>query len=430
MARLLDLLYTLLLLVVLPWYAWKSFRTKKYRQGFWTRCTGRVIPEQDSRPSIWLHAVSVGEVNLLQPLINELEAAHPDCQCVISSTTDTGIALARKKYAPRFVFPAPLDFSWAVRTVLARVRPRLLVLAELELWPNLITLSHAAGVKVAIVNGRLSENSFRGYGRSGPWIRWLLGHIHVLAVQNKEYADRFHALGAAAHKVHVTGSLKFDGAMTDRDNSKTRQLATLAGFTDRDIVFLAGSTQEPEEQLVLKSFQEVIADHPRLRLVIVPRHPERFDDVAAFLDRSGMSWQRRSDLSDQATPGPQSRVLLVDAVGELWAWWGAAQIAYVGGSMGPREGQNMIEPAAYGAVVSFGPRTRNFRDVVTALLTAEAAVVVHDLEELTDFVRRALEDPDFVEKTGQAAQQFVLSQLGATRRTTALLSACLTDQSS
>ena len=391
------------------------------------RVTGRVPTRQGDRPCIWLHAVSVGEVNLLQPLIEELESAHPDCECVISSTTDTGIALARQKYAPRCVFPSPLDFSWAVRTVLARVRPRLLVLAELELWPNLIALSHAAGVRVAVINGRLSESSFRGYRLSGPLIRRLLSQIDVLAVQNEEYADRFRALNADSNSVHVTGSLKFDGATSDRGNATTRQLAALAGFSDADIVFLAGSTQEPEEQLALETFQAVAEDHPRLRLVIVPRHPERFDAVAALLDRSGVPWQRRSELSETGTPSPSARVSLIDAVGELWAWWGTAHIAYVGGSMGSREGQNMIEPAAYGAVVSFGPRTRNFRDVVATLLAAEAAVVVHDGAELAQFVRRALEDRNFAEQTGQAAQQLILSQLGATRRTAELLSTCLAD---
>ena len=427
MARLLDLVYALLLIIVLPWYAWKAFRTGKYHQEFWMRVTGRVPPRQGERPCVWLHAVSVGEVNLLQPLIEELEAAHPDCECVISSTTDTGIALARQKYAPRSVFPSPLDFSWAVRTVLARVRPRLLVLAELELWPNLIALSHAAGIKVAVINGRLSESSFRGYRRSGPLIRQLLLRIDVLAVQNKEYANRFRALGANPHSVYVTGSLKFDGATTDRNNATTRHLASVAGFTNTDIIFLAGSTQEPEEQLALETFQAVAGDHPRLRLVIVPRHPERFDTVAALLDHSGVPWQRRSELSEKGAISPSVRVSLIDAVGELWAWWGTAHIAYVGGSMGSREGQNMIEPAAYGAVVSFGPRTRNFREVVAALLAAQAAVVVHDGTELARFVRRALEDRDFAEQTGQAAQQLILSQLGATRRTVELLSVYFSD---
>jgi len=424
--HLLDLVYILLLILISPWYAWKAFRTGKYRQGFITRCTGRVPARLGEQTCIWLHAVSVGEVNLLQPLIDELEATYPDCVCVISSTTDTGIELARKKYAPRTVFPSPLDFSWAVCTALSRVRPQLLVLAELELWPNLISLANEAGVKVAVVNGRLSERSFRGYRRTGPLIRRLLSKLDLLAVQSEEYADRFRTLGAEPRRVHVTGSLKFDGAATDRDNTTTSKLAELANFDQTDIVFLAGSTQEPEEQLALEAFQAATADHPQLRLVLVPRHPQRFDVVASLLNRSRIPWQRRSELANgrpsSELQSASTRVLLVDAVGELGAWWGTAHIAYVGGSMGAREGQNMIEPAAYGAVVSFGPRTRNFRDVVAALLAADAAVVVQDGAELTQFVRRAIEDQDFARQKGQAAQQLIIKQLGATRRTVELLS--------
>ncbi len=381
--------------------------------------------------------MSVGEVNLLATLLAKMAAERPDCECVVSTTTMTGYALARKKHSQLTVFYCPLDFSWAVRRALARIRPTLLVLAELELWPNMIRVSHAAGVKVAVVNGRLSERSFRGYRRISRLVRPLLERIDVIAAQNEEYAARFLALGGRPQTVLVTGSLKFDGAQTDRRNPQTSRFRALAGFAPDDVVFLAGSTQEPEESLALATFRALAPAHPRLRLVLVPRHPERFAAVASLLDASGIAWQRRSELKWDGFPRPSdplrersdglgkpshaARVLLVDVVGELAAWWGAADIGFVGGSLSNRGGQNMIEPAAYGIAVSFGPNTQNFRDIVAALLSEQAAVVVHNGDELTAFVRRALDDPMFAGELGERAKAFVASQLGATDRTLAHL---------
>jgi 3-deoxy-D-manno-octulosonic-acid transferase len=248
----------------------------------------------------------------------------------------------------------------------------------------------------------------------------LLQSLDAIAAQNDEYAERFCRLGARPESVYRTGSVKFDGAQTDRDNPKTRQLADLAGIHPDDVVFLAGSTQEPEEQLALDVYRELAPAYPRLRLIVTPRHPERFQEVAELLDRSGLPWQRRRRLEEDGSD-PRARVLLVDAMGELGAWWGRAQIAFVGGSMGARGGQNMIEPAAYGAAVAFGPNTSNFRDVVALMLARQAAVVVADGEQLAAFVRRCLAEPDFAAELGRRARQLVLEQVGAADRTCQLL---------
>jgi 3-deoxy-D-manno-octulosonic-acid transferase len=303
----------------------------------------------------------------------------------------------------------------------------MLVLAELELWPNLILAAKEQGARVAIFNGRMSDHSFPGYQRFRLLVSRLLGQLDLIAAQNSESATRFLALGAPAERVHVTGSLKYDGAQTDRQNPRTRSLRQLAGFRDDDIVFLAGSTQDPEEQYCIEIYRRLVATHPRLRLVLVPRHPERFDSVARLLDESQLSWQRRTSLAPQppTLPGVSRPILLIDTVGELGAWWGTASIAFVGGSFGSRGGQNMIEPAAYGAAVSFGPNTRNFRDIVAALLVHRAAVEVPTAAELESFVRRSLEDQDWARTLGERAQAFVQSQLGATARTGALLESLL-----
>ncbi len=420
MRFLLNIIYLLLIAVASPWLIFAAVRHGKYREGFAQKFLGRVPRREGDAPCVWLHAVSVGEVNLLATMIGAIEAKHPDWQCVISTTTKTGMAVARTKYPKHLVFYCPLDFSWAVRAALKRIRPSLLLLAELELWPNLIYQTKACGASVAVFKGRLSENSFRGYRRIGWLVGRLLRQMDVIAVQSQQFSDRFGTLGARPERVCVTGSLKYDGAETNRNNAKTQQLARLAGFAQDDVVFLAGSTQDPEERMALETYIKLSPDHPRLRLVLVPRHPERFEAVAAMLSASGVRWQRRSRLEDDGGD-PSDRVLLVDTVGELGAWWGTASIAFVGGSMGDRGGQNMIEPAAYGAVVCFGPNTHNFRDVVEHLLIAGAAAVVHDRQELAQFVSRSLESPAFATNLGQRARQFVLGQLGATDRTLAAI---------
>ena len=392
-------------------------------------------PRTSRKKCLWLHAVSVGEVNLLAPLLNMIERQRPDWECVISTTTATGMATAKKKYPQHVVFYCPLDFSWAVKAAVRRVRPDVLVLAELELWPNLIRAARQGGARVAVINGRLGEKSFRGYRRIRPLVASLLRRIDLLAVQDETYAQRFRALGARSETVHVTGSMKYDGAQTDRNNPTTRRLAALAGLADDDVVLLAGSTQESEEEMVLAAFRQLSRQWPRLRLVLVPRHPDRFEAVAKLLDSSGIPWQRRTALDRETASGVPSaplsplptphspRVLLVDVVGELGAWWGTAQIAFVGGSMGSRGGQNMIEPAAYGAAVSFGQNTWNFRDIVSAMIQHDAAVVINDDEQFTRFVRRCLEQPGYAAALGRRAQTFVQSQIGATERTLALLMA-------
>ena len=416
----LNVIYMLLLFLGSPWILVSALRYGKYREGLGAKLLGWVPSRTHDSPCIWIHGVSVGEVNLMGPLIKELRRQLPQYECVISTTTRTGYQLAKTKYGHHLVFYCPLDFSWAVSAAMRRIRPDLLILIELELWPNLISTAWSRGVKTIVVNGRLSQSSWRGYRRIRPLVGRLLRRLDVIAAQNDEYADRFLDLGARTHAVHVTGSLKFDGAETDRENPRTRDLSRLARLDAEDVVFLAGSTQSPEESLALDVYRDLSPSFPQLRLIIVPRHPERFDEVAQLLDRSGKRWQRRSQLEPDVGHDP-ARVLLVDSVGELGAWWGTAHIALVGGSLGRRGGQNMIEPAAYGAAVTFGPNTRNFREVVTAMLQADAAVVVSDFDELSAFVTRCLDAPDFRRKLGRRAQQLVRQHLGATERSVALI---------
>lgn len=419
MPYLLNCIYLILIVCFSPYLAYAALRHGKYRDGWGPKYLGHVPPRAGDRPCVWLHAVSVGEVNLLQPLLALLGQEHPTWECVISTTTRTGLALARKKYAGYQVFYCPLDFTWAVRQAMRRMRPNLLVLAELELWPNLIRAAREHGARVAIVNGRLSDRSYRGYRRIRRVLRSTLERIDLIAAQDATYAERFRALGARPETVHVTGSIKFDGAQTDRSSPAVERLRQLWRWPQDAFVLLAGSTQDPEERLAVDVLRDMLPACPNARLIVVPRHPERFEEVAQMLDQAGQPWERRSRCEESTATA--ARILLVDVVGELGAWWGVADVGFVGGSMGRRGGQNMIEPAGYGVAVCFGPNTWNFRDIVTRLLEREAAVVVRDQAELTAFVRRCFESPTYARQLGQRARELVLEQQGATRRTIDLL---------
>ncbi len=420
----LDLGYLVVALLALPWVVWRKISGGRPVAAPWTRLTGNVVRLPPAAgPRIWLHGVSVGEVQLLASLAEELHrqaaAADRSIDCVVSSSTTTGLEVAAKRCAADRTFPCPLDFSWAVRRALDRVRPALLVLGELELWPNLLAIAQARGVPIIVVNARMSERSFRGYCRLGPLARRMLGRTSLVIARSPADADRFTALGAPT--VVMAGSMKFDGVAGNRADPAVLRLRQLAGIPDDALVFLAGSTQAPEEELAIATFQELATAHPRLRLVIVPRHVERTPEIVALLEASRMPWQLRSRLEADGAD-PAARVLLVDSTGELGWWWGSATIAFVGGSLdGKRGGQNMIEPAAYGAAVAFGPHTCNFRAEAQLLLEADAAEVVHSGSELTAFVRRCLDDADFAVARGQRAAALVASQRGSRATTAAMI---------
>jgi 3-deoxy-D-manno-octulosonic-acid transferase len=421
MNYLLDTFYLLALIVLSPWLIYKSLATGKYRRGLWSKFTGRTPARTDDRPCAWFHGVSVGEIHLLRQLVASVRRRHPDWQCVVSTTTDTGFEEASKRFPDLSVFYWPLDLSWAVRRALRRVQPHLVILAEGELWPNFLLAARAAGIPVAVVNGRMSPSSGRRYSLLGPLTQRLFRCIDLIAAQTDEYAAGYRALGAPAERVSVTGSVKFDGVETQRDNPCTRELARLLNIQPEDLVWIAGSTQAPEEEIALEILRRARAEHPRLRLILVPRQRERFDEVATLLKRSGEIWLRRSEIGTSKQPAAHS-IILMDTIGELGALWGLADLAFVGGSLdGKRGGQNMIEPAAYGAAVVFGPHVWNFKDIAACLVGRDAAVQVADAAHLECAVRRLLADAGARERLGTAARLYVREQQGATERTVDLL---------
>jgi 3-deoxy-D-manno-octulosonic-acid transferase len=417
----LNLCYFGLVVLALPVVAWKRIRSGKYRLG-WRQKLWGCLPERKQRPGprLWLHAVSVGEVLQLQQIVAQLKKERPDAQILITTTTETGYRVAREKFPDCDVSFFPLDFSWSVNEALRRVRPDLIVLVELELWPNFILAASRRCIPLVLVNGRLSEKSFNGYRHIRPLVKRLLGCFRLIAVQADEYRERFLELGAESGQMIVTGSIKFDGVVMNRDNDRTRRLADWMNLQPGQPVLIAGSTQHPEEQMALEIYGTLRKEYPALRLIIVPRHPERGHDVASLITSRGFPVQQRTrPLPDRQAP--TDCVGLLDTVGELGACWGLAEVAFVGGSFTDRGGQNMLEPAAYGAAVCFGPNTWNFRQVVDLLLARQAARQVHTKTDLEDYIRLMLAQPMQARAQGERARTLILEQQGATQQTVQLI---------
>ena len=422
----LDILYLLALIFASPFLFYQSLRRGNYREGWGQKFLGlspNLSPVSAGKKRIWFHAVSVGEINMLKPIVSHMRVEYPDWEFVVSTTTKTGLEVAKKLFADQTsVFYCPFDFSWAVKRALRRIKPDMLVLVELEIWPNLIKFASKSGAKTAIVSARMDPPSFKRYRRARLFLASTFRRIDLIVAQDDLAADYFKRLGVAPERVCVAGSLKFDGVKTDKNNSATQTLAKLVGIRESDVVFLAGSLHHPEEKGALEVYRRLRRDYPALKLILVPRHKERFEDVAKMLDASEFPWTRRSAITVPIDPDSEaSRVVLVDVLGELGVWWGLANIAFVGGSWGARTGHNMLEPAGYGAAVSFGPNTKNFQSIVEALLRENAAKVVADVDEMEAFVKKCLDDPDYARSMGSAARELTIRNAGTTMRSLAEL---------
>ena len=428
-----PLLYSLVLagalLVGAPWWLLSMFRHGKYRAGFWERWG--FVPRRlraspgssataaaDSDSCIWVHAVSVGEVLAVTGLVAELRR-QPHRRVVVSTTTATGQKLAHDRFGAENVFYFPLDFAFAIRPYIRWLRPQLLILVETEFWPNLLWLAQAQGIRVAVVNARISDRSFPRYRRFRRLLRSILDTIDVYVAQSEEDARRLAAIGARPNRIRVCGNLKFDF----RPPAALPLVASLRAALEQagaGPVIAAGSTVEGEEQEILTAFQRVLERWPQAVLLLAPRHPERFPEVAGLLAASGLSWWRRSQWTGTPVGGG---VFLLDSIGELSAVYALAQVAFVGGSLAPRGGHNILEPAFHGVPVVVGPHTANFRDVIALFARQNAVRVVKNGEELADLWLRLLADERERAELGSRASAVLHSYSGATARAADILQA-------
>jgi len=418
MSLVFDLLYALALLIGWPYLVYR--RWKRGPSGLPVReLLGRVPSRPVSARCVWIHGVSLGEINATRTLVAELRRRSPDTVVVLSSTTATGLAQARKLYPNLITFRFPLDFSFAIRALLARIRPTLIVLMELEVWPNLIEVATARSIPVVVVNGRITaERSVRRF--KWPIVRWLarrmFSRLRWVGAQDATYAARFVELGVPPERVTVTGSVKFDAAeIADRIDGQ-EELAAAMGIDGARPLWVCGSTGPGEEALILDAYERLTAKFPDLQLAIVPRKPERFDEVAQLIVQRGYACLRRSTGAPTlpAGVGEPRPVCLGDTMGELRKFYALATVVFVGRTLVPMGGSDVMEVAALAKPVLVGPYTDNFAEAVELLLAAGGGRRVASVDELVALVGDLLRHPDVARQMGQAGREAIQRRRGAT----------------
>ena len=423
-----SLLLTLGIGLLLPLFLLDALRHRKYLVGLRERLGNLPRLETGGRPVIWLHCVSVGETQAARPLAQALLARYPTHALIISTTTLTGQRLARELFhaeAAAIIY-FPFDWAWTVRRTLRAIQPSVVLIMETELWPRFLRECGARQIPVAIVNGRISEKSFRGYKRLGGFIRRVVNDITLALMQTEADAARLQALGLAAGRIHVTGNVKFDIKTEAEDQALTRALRERFAFDNQRPLIIAASTHAPEEAICIAAYEQLLAtSDARPRLLIAPRHPERFAEVAALLETSGLCWARRS-----ANLNAQDRmvdVVLLDSIGELRAVYPLAEIVFVGGSIARTGGHNVLEPAAVAKCIVTGAHTFNFTAVVRDFLEQGALVQLPRINEtevppqLARTFAQLLKDDARRILLGQRARATLDENRGATARTVELL---------
>ena len=408
------------LLVGSPWFLYQGLRRRKYFGSLRQRLGALPVSfNLDAEPSIWVHAVSVGEVLAARPLVDELRARYPGFRLFVSTTTVAGQQLARRQLPQAdAVFYFPIDFAWVVRRVLDRVKPRLLVLLEGEIWPHVLRECRRRGVRTAIVNGRVSARSFPRYRLLAPLMRHVLADVGAFCMQSDEAARRIALVGADPARVIVTGSLKFDAVHVPVPSAHGRPRDRVLRFfrlaASRPVV-VAGSTMRGEERPVLQAFRRIKATQPQALLILAPRHTDRFTEVMHIARGEGFATARRTELAIDAEP--RADVVVLDTIGELAQVYQLATVAFVGGSLVPTGGHNILEPAVYGRPVVFGPSMTNFAEIAEMFLASGAAVQVHSEHELEETLITLMGDSVRRAAIGAAARALVDANRGATERT-------------
>ena len=410
------------LLITLPYWLIQMGRHGKYRAGLAQRF-GKLpdwLGTPPSKPIIWVHAVSVGEVLTISGLVAELRLRFPEHRIVVSTTTVTGQKLARKRFGEDNVFYFPLDFAFTIRPYLRALAPQLIIIAETEFWPNFLRLAKKNGSKIAVVNARISDRSFPGYRRLRPWLSRALTNIDLFLTQTEEDSRRLAEIGAAAQRIQISGNLKFD-VSPPAPPPIVESLRSAFYQASAGPILVCGSTVDDEEPLLLRAFENVLASHPRAVMILAPRYPERFREVAELLKKLGLRFWRRSLWSGEAIAGG---VFFVDTIGELAALYSLGTLAFVGGSLVPRGGHNIIEPAQYGVPIIIGTHTENFRDVVS-LFRAQNALKVVGPAELPLAFMELISDEGERMALGRRAADTIRAQQGATQRVVVALDALL-----
>jgi 3-deoxy-D-manno-octulosonic-acid transferase len=423
-----SLLLSLGLLVLIPHFLFQALAHGKYIAGLRQRLGS--VPPVNGKPVIWLHCVSVGETQAARPLAQRLKQQFPHHALVVSTITRTGQNLAQDVFRNHAasVFYFPFDWRWSVRRALKTINPEAVLIMETELWPNFLRECKARQIPVALVNGRISRQSFRRYKLITFFLRRVLSSLSMAVMQSEPDAERLGVLGMPEDRLFTAGNLKFDAEVAGGLTGKTEEIRTRFGLDGGAPLILAASTHSSEEEIILDSIKQVSKTTP-VRLMIAPRHPERFKEVASVIEKSGLSWSRRTD-----QPKPSDRdatVILLDTIGELPATYELAQIVFVGGSIIDKGGHNVLEPAASGTAIVTGAHTHNFHAIVALMNEANALVQLPPLEgcpaadEIAHVFAKLLADPSERAELGRRAKQLVTDNQGATDKTMKLIAPLL-----
>lgn len=413
-----SLVFTLGFTAALPYFLFQALLHRKYLSSFWQRFG--ILPEAFSsgrKEAIWIHAVSVGEVMAVLPLIQAARVRWPERRLFVSTATLTGQTLARKKLADEIgVFYFPLDWRSTVRKSLDTIRPSLVLIAETEIWPNFLRECGARSIPVLLVNGRLSDRSVSRYRKIKPFMRCVLSDISFCCMQTELDRDRLLSLGMDPDKVAVAGNLKYEIAAPSSIEGKTEAYRQLLGLSPNRFVVVAGSTMKDEEPLVLAAFETLRAVSEEAVLVIAPRHPERFREVEKLLSDRSVAYVKRSDLSPGTQGTSQRRVVLLDSMGELATLYALASVVFIGGSLVPTGGHNLLEPALFRKPILFGPSMSNFREMSEYFLQRQAAVQVKDAAELGTELVRIFRDAELRQRIGDRGHAILMANRGAVQR--------------
>ncbi|MDO9558609.1 MAG: 3-deoxy-D-manno-octulosonic acid transferase [Syntrophales bacterium] len=419
-----NILLTLAAALAIPYYGAKILFTGKYRHSMGPKF-GFNRPDlfdgMRGAPRIWMHAVSVGEVTAAAPIMAALRADFPAACLVLSTGTETGQEMARRLVpeATAIIY-FPLDLPHVVRKLIRLVRPDIFVLTETELWPNFLRACRDQGIDVVMVNGRLSPRSFKKYYSTRFFWKEILKDIYEMGVISEIDAGRARAIGMAPEKIRVLGNAKYDGLAAKVSPALREETARRLNMAAGERVLVAGSTHEGEETVILEVFRKLLAVYPDFRLILVPRHVERAGEVTNLVRQAGFDGLALTQI-DQGRTMRDEKILVVDSIGELFKVYSLATVVYCGGSLVPKGGQNILEPAAWGKVVFYGPSMEDFRDEKILLEAVGAGIPVNDGPELADKMLALLQTPEMLASKGQAAGQVVAANRGASQRYAALI---------
>jgi 3-deoxy-D-manno-octulosonic-acid transferase len=417
MGILYNIIFILFAFFYLPIFLFKGRRRRglALRFGIYPE---KLVKSLGEKKNVWVHAVSVGEVIAVLPLIKEIREKHPDYRVVITTVTETGSIVAEKiTSGDEIVIFLPYDITFIIRKVIKYIMPAALIIVETELWPNLIRETAGREVKIFLVNGRISDNSFSRYKLIRFLLKNLLAKISLLFMQTEDQKKRIISLGADPRKVKASGNMKFDSIFSEDTFEQDKEKIRLSlGLGTSDKLFIAGSTHPGEEKIILSSYIKLKKKFSGLRLLIAPRHIERIDEVRKVIIGHGLNPVFISGLSAINSKISAGDILILDTIGRLRSLYRIAEIAFVGGSLVKKGGQNMIEPATFAKPLLLGPYTHNFRDIVEMFLEKNAAIVVKDTRALTESLRGLLSDATLRDSLGQSAQRVAQSSRGATAR--------------